>query len=308
MIIETNRIKNKIKGAIAEQICRCLFEELGCTMYATGQEHVYPNLFTQSNKIKRQHHEHVKKEEIGEIFKSLSKDTQDKITQFTEKVRFGMTEAEKYIKENPDFTAITPAGAIIRVESKYRRNGELTNDEKKELLKYASKPIIFLTMLIEPYLKILIPTWDENDNAEDLYCEVCAMAQNEATLFFKESYGCDIVPGEKEIISWIKNKDGTKIWTYKKDGKEIPFSLEEPVCFECFMIEYFIDKIYDDRWVLNKIAEEHIKWWKYKEHELEKDGSIIIDINGLRKDSIIIPKALIAKYKQIIKDVKEFAC
>lgn len=153
MYLDKDYIKNKIKGSLAEEIFLLMHIEMGCQVYRTGHEFMFPFLFEQANKKRKDHHSLFKEEDKSDVPLALESNAEDEV----KNIRFGNTKWGTNISSSPDFTIITPSGMILQFEVKYRSNGHL---RAKELEKYGSMspaPFIFLLMKDKPYFKILSP-------------------------------------------------------------------------------------------------------------------------------------------------------
>lgn len=165
-------IKNKLKGCLAETIFELLHFEMGCQVYRTGHEFLYPHLFHLANAKKRDYHEKIKKEFVSNII-NTEKDIgriNAKLRGFKriEKTRFKKSKIGSTLSSTPDFTIITPLGHILQFEVKYRYNGKLNPSTQKKYLKQTMEesPIIFVVMQKEPYIKIYLPEWDISNKEE----------------------------------------------------------------------------------------------------------------------------------------------
>src|SRR3989344_5552464 len=165
MLFEKEYIKNKLKGSLAETIFELLHLELGCQVYRTGHEFLYPHLFLIANTKKKITHRFFKEGDYYDMFESDIDEDRKKMLDEEFVKRYGEEEAEKEVKEflkriigkwrfeksttgsvlasSPDFTIITPSGCIEEFEVKFRSNGELTNEEKKRYLKRDAMPSLF---------------------------------------------------------------------------------------------------------------------------------------------------------------------
>lgn len=152
-------IKNKIKGTIAEQIFEIIHMELGCQVFKTGQESLFPTLFYLANKKRKGHHLLNKESDINKL-KSTFKDPSIDYTQLNNMVnnlRFTNSTIAKSIASSPDFTIVTHAGDIYQFEVKYRKDGILSNKDKQKYLNGYKSPFMFILMQKKPYIKILYP-------------------------------------------------------------------------------------------------------------------------------------------------------
>lgn len=154
MKFEEGYIDRKLVGSLAEQLFELLHFEIGCRVFRTGHEFLYPDLFNLANLKKRIYHERFGKKDIEAYSKFFEMGTAKEIVG---DYRFTKSKVGTTLAKSPDFTIVTPSGNILQTEVKYRYDGELTEEEKEGYLKREAKPDLFVLMGIQPYIKILIP-------------------------------------------------------------------------------------------------------------------------------------------------------
>ncbi|MCK4647624.1 hypothetical protein KAT24_01690 [Candidatus Pacearchaeota archaeon] len=263
MTYEEEYIQNKLKGSLAEQLFELLHLELGCQVYRTGQEFLYPHLFVLANTKKKIIHKFSREVDYQDLLdfggkfiesvKPAEVDTEEwenmmknKLKQEVGKTRFEKTITGSNLASSPDFTIVSPSGCIEQFEVKFRRDGQLTDEEKN---KYLGRNInLFIIMLKEPYIKILKPKVD--------------------TIFDKLKL---MGKTKDEAFDWIlDNLDGKT--------KEERFKLMKTLLG-----------------VKSKEREY------YKELKREDDNSLIFRSSSLKSEQIIYPRKLLKKYEEIIK-------
>lgn len=117
-----------LAGAQAEKIFQLLHQEIGCTVYRTGTEHLHPHLYDAVSRRRKRTNNNQ-----------------------------NYTKAAYEAFSNPDFTVITPKGGVAQFEVKYRKNGKLTDDEKIRYLQYHPHAFIFLVCGTKPGFRIFAP-------------------------------------------------------------------------------------------------------------------------------------------------------
>lgn len=260
---EKEYIQNKLKGSLAEQLFELLYLELGCQVYRTGQEFLYPHLFVLANTKKKIIHKFGKEADYQDIvdfgdkflesMKPAEVDAEewenmmkDKLKQDIGKTRFEKTITGSNLASSPDFTIVSPSGCIEQFEVKFRRDGQLTDEEKNKYLE--CKINLFIIMLKEPYIKILKPKVD--------------------TIFDKLKLSGKT---KDEALDWVLDKFKGKT---KEEMSEFMKTLQRVS------------------------AKER---WYYKELERENDNSLIFRSSSLKSEQIIYPRKLLKKYEEIIK-------
>ena len=69
MKFEEDYIDRKLTGSLAEQLFELLHFEIGCRVFRTGHEFLYPDLFNLANLKKRLHHKAVLEKDIEYFLK-----------------------------------------------------------------------------------------------------------------------------------------------------------------------------------------------------------------------------------------------
>lgn len=263
MIYEERYIQNKLKGSLAEQLFELLHLELGCQVYRTGQEFLYPHLFLLANTKKKIVHKIGKETDYQEMINFGSKfiesmkpaevDAEEwenmmknKFKQDVGKTRFEKSIVGSNLASSPDFTIVSSSGCIEQFEVKFRRDGQLTDEEKN---KYLGREInLFIIMLKEPYIKILKPTIN--------------------TIFTKFKL---MGKTKDEAFDWILENIAGKTEEEKQK-------------------------------IMKALLEVEDKGRKYYEEvKREKDNSLIFKSSSLKSEQIIYPKELLKKYEEVIK-------
>lgn len=158
-VYKENEIENKLKGAIAERIFELFHSELNCIVYKTGQEILYPHLFDVANVKKNYYHN-------KNYYKSLKAMRWDKDSpyknmsekearNFLDKLRTENTATSEKISSTPDYTVITPKGRVIQFEVKFRKSGELSDEEMEKYKQQHPDTLIFLICPEEPCISVL---------------------------------------------------------------------------------------------------------------------------------------------------------
>lgn len=174
-MVEEEEIKWRLQGIMAEKIFELLHIEIGCQIFRTGQEFLYPTLLNLANTKKKLYQQKYEEDDykhlcdtIGEWNVEISRDS-DGISPKKEtlniapdkkmvaQMRFVRKEAGISLSSSPDFTIITPSGNIEQFEVKYRAKGILSEEEKEKYLFLNPKPYIFIVMKDHPFIKLLEP-------------------------------------------------------------------------------------------------------------------------------------------------------
>lgn len=183
---------DKAKGALAEQLFIDLHTRIGCLVYRTGTEFLYPHLYTISRNMKEAYlatkldesmndihrdramimHAQAKKllaEKTGQAEESidddaLHSDIQDWLNQTDRKLDSRLYNQHSYHRDTehevysaPDFTVISPSGAVTQFEVKYSPDGVLKKEKIDRIFKYHPKTVIFVFMDEEPYINLYLP-------------------------------------------------------------------------------------------------------------------------------------------------------
>lgn len=255
------RLDDKIKGNIAETIFEKIHIKLGCQVYRTGQEFLYPHINKAISEKRTKHHQKTRDEILKnetkryEEFKKSGKSfpdffgfpqeikemisPNDTVLPPDEKslgqVRFQQIRKERLLFANPDFTIITPSGDIIYYEVKYR--SKIEDLKISELYKYLDmdiKPNIFVVTRDEPHIHIIKPFIRDEDESSD--------------------------PSKKLDVlqKWAINRAEFEVDILHEGGTLTP-----------------IERV---RWILDRVSEliEKEADYSYCAIQPEKDGSIII--------------------------------
>lgn len=143
----------RIKGVIAEKIFELLHIELGCQVFRTGQEFLYPSLFSLANEKRIKHHNANYDADLNALKEFGGTNNEKQLI----RSRFRKSEAGIALASSPDFTIISHAGKIEQFEVKFRGNGSLSEEDKQRYLKREVPPNIFLVMGVPPFIDILLP-------------------------------------------------------------------------------------------------------------------------------------------------------
>lgn len=154
MKYDADRIRNNIKGSMAETIFELIHLELGCQVYRTGQEFLYPNLFQIANTKKRLAHQILVDEDI-KSFKEKFGATDEIAHRSVIYERFRKSLLPTLLSSNPDFTIIDRYGNIHQYEVKFRTNGKLSEEQTKKYLRKEYPPEIFIVMPKYPYFRLM---------------------------------------------------------------------------------------------------------------------------------------------------------
>lgn len=176
IMVEEQQIKRRLQGIMAEKIFELLFTEIGCQVFRTGQEFLYPTLLNLANTKKKFYHEKYKETDYENLCKEMGFTWNDggfsldkgewvydiEREELPEKsdvatIRFSKRIPGISLATSPDFTIITPSGNMEQVEVKYRSNGELSLDEQQKYLVHIPRPLIFIVMNKPPYIELLVP-------------------------------------------------------------------------------------------------------------------------------------------------------
>ena len=117
MKFEEDYIDRKLAGSLAEQLFELLHFEIGCRVFRTGHEFLYPDLFNLANLKKRLHHKAVLEKDI-EYFSILEKKGGLHINKnkIISQERFQKRKAGTTLAKSPDFTIITPLGIYYNLK------------------------------------------------------------------------------------------------------------------------------------------------------------------------------------------------
>jgi len=157
MIDEKVEIINRVNGAIAEKLFELMHLELGCHVVKTGQEILYPNLFSLAYRMKKVHHSKFITSDIMTLAEGdsmLSKLNMGTLDDSIWRQRSRKKLSQEILESVQDFTIITPAGNICPYEVKFRKNGTLSTSLKKKYIRTGLEPLIFLVSPGKPYIQI----------------------------------------------------------------------------------------------------------------------------------------------------------
>src|SRR3989344_581648 len=150
-------ISGNTKGAIAEKLFELMHLELGCQVFRTGQEHLFPHLFSIAKTKKKVWDLVHGGEELEKLKKYYEEEGAPMDCAFMEYFEFKMEKKdhEVALSSFPDFTLISPTAEVRQFEVKYRWNGELEEEQLRKYLGLQYQPIIFIFMSSKPFIKIL---------------------------------------------------------------------------------------------------------------------------------------------------------
>ncbi len=158
---------DKIKGTIAEELFIQLHTDVGCLVFRSGTEFLYPNLYLTSQLKKNlfregrmEQHIDAAAETIASLLQETSAQEFREDKKFRTKIRsehFYPKPLDREIYSTPDFTIITRAGLVAQIEVKYRTTGILDQNELDKYLQFHPYAILFIFTEQEPYINIYVP-------------------------------------------------------------------------------------------------------------------------------------------------------
>lgn len=269
--------KDKLVGSMAEVLFETLHQQdLGCQVYRTGTEFLYPHLYELMKLTKNQHHHYrgAKFEDLTELKKIAPSFPEDVLKKLIESKRFSQKLIEKELYSAPDFTIITRAGIIIQFEVKYRANGNLEREYIKRYARNHPFSCIFLFMDKPPYMRIWAP------RIEDFYTREVMRLWQIASMITKNGVPANRKPIEQSFLELFPPPD------------EMP---EEDV------ISGLSDMDLND--LIEQIAYYRARInGNYQIIEPDTNGEIQLNMSALKSDVLVYPKELIDKYAQLIKN------
>jgi len=166
-----DQVSSYVKGAIAEKLFEVMHVEMGCQVFRTGQEHLYPHLFHLANKKMEAYDKNFGEyafEKLKDNIKGVPEDVkQDIAIDIYVDEKLGRKESNVALSSSPDYTIITPTAEIRQFEVKYRWNGELGREQLNKYLSLQHPPFIFIFMSQKPFIKILKPKYYKEPKEKD---------------------------------------------------------------------------------------------------------------------------------------------
>lgn len=241
MVFNEYYLSNHIKGAIAEKLFEMMHLELGCQVFRTGHEHLFPHLFHIANKKKQLFNRYFGGEEIERIRRELKE--QDKnyseenhIQPLSELIymddKMEKKESEIALASSSDFTIISPRAEIRQFEVKYRWNGKLEDEQIRKYLSLQYPPFIFIFMSVKPFIKILEPVnYKKPKKESDIYPGGLAVPKKIL------NYGWDDLYGYYEELQ--KNEDSSFVIKDEIGGIELVYNSELIAKYSKIIEDYY---------------------------------------------------------------------
>ena len=162
-------INEEVKICIAQTLFEQMHIELGCQVFRTAHEFLYPHIFDMS---------HVKRSMQHTVYKELN---------LEKSLKFIKSHASKALPNNPDYTVVTPAGNVYQFEVYYSEEGELNYKELKKFLDSNEPPKVFIFQRMKPFIRVLVPDYNTTQEEDDsLFEHVAAKIHGEVNENLKQ--------------------------------------------------------------------------------------------------------------------------
>jgi hypothetical protein len=178
MVLDEKQILSRLKGAFAEKLFELIHIEMGCEVYRTGHELVFPHLFDLANFKRKSYHfvngetdlqiENENRKKMYELEKEMNPHwkvpgpfylTSNSLKQ----ARLHPVPELQLLAAMPDFTVISATGLIFQFEVKFRKHSKLEPEEIDKYLRLSNKPFIFLISSEPPHIRIFDAVSDDPD-------------------------------------------------------------------------------------------------------------------------------------------------